>query len=218
MAFNFSPKIITNGLILYLDAANSKSYDNSSDNWIDLVRKTETTVDSNINFSNDGNGSFEMSGTTHEILSPALSELSNTSFTLCGWVKGNFSLFNSFGTWIGYDGLRRILIRNDGKLLSQLSGNFLSNGNISSNSWHYITYMYDKENLKEYYYINGEYDSEQVASGSEEWSSSFYFGQYDLSSNYKLFGNVSLAQIYNKALTSKEIKDNYDTLKNRFKI
>jgi hypothetical protein len=38
MAYNFSPKIITDGLVLYLDAANTRSYPGSGTVWTDLSR------------------------------------------------------------------------------------------------------------------------------------------------------------------------------------
>jgi hypothetical protein len=33
MAFNYSPKIVTDGLVLYLDAANRYSYPGSGTTW-----------------------------------------------------------------------------------------------------------------------------------------------------------------------------------------
>ena len=38
MAFNFSPKVVTDGLVLYLDAANPKSIVSGSTIWTDLSR------------------------------------------------------------------------------------------------------------------------------------------------------------------------------------
>ena len=38
MAFNYSPKVVTDGLVLYLDAANTKSYPGSGITWTDLSR------------------------------------------------------------------------------------------------------------------------------------------------------------------------------------
>ena len=38
MAFHYSPKIVTDGLVLYLDAANTKSYVPSSTPWNDISR------------------------------------------------------------------------------------------------------------------------------------------------------------------------------------
>ena len=38
MAFHYSPKIVTDGLILYLDAANSKSFSTASNTWFDISK------------------------------------------------------------------------------------------------------------------------------------------------------------------------------------
>jgi len=38
MSFNYSPKIVTDGLVLYLDAANIKSYVSGSTIWRDISR------------------------------------------------------------------------------------------------------------------------------------------------------------------------------------
>lgn len=38
MSFNFSPKIVKDGLVLYLDAANPNSYISGSTNWTDISR------------------------------------------------------------------------------------------------------------------------------------------------------------------------------------
>ena len=38
MAFSFSPRIVTDGLVLYLDAANQRSYPGSGTTWSDISR------------------------------------------------------------------------------------------------------------------------------------------------------------------------------------
>jgi len=38
MAFSYSPKIVTDGLVLYLDAANPYSYVSGSTSWNDISR------------------------------------------------------------------------------------------------------------------------------------------------------------------------------------
>ncbi len=48
MAFHHSPRIVTDGLVLYLDAANSKSYPGSGTNWYDLSgNKNDFVIDNN---------------------------------------------------------------------------------------------------------------------------------------------------------------------------
>ena len=44
MAFRYSPKIVTDGLVLYLDAANPKSYVSGSTLWNDLTINSNNGV------------------------------------------------------------------------------------------------------------------------------------------------------------------------------
>jgi hypothetical protein len=60
-----TPPIITSGLTLYLDAANSKSYVTGSTRWNDLggLRNSGSLV-SGSGFSTDGGGSITFPGST----------------------------------------------------------------------------------------------------------------------------------------------------------
>jgi hypothetical protein len=44
MAFNYSPKVVTDGLVLYLDAANPKSYVSGSTTWTDLGSNNSNAI------------------------------------------------------------------------------------------------------------------------------------------------------------------------------
>jgi hypothetical protein len=62
MSFNYSPKIVTDGLVLYLDAANTKSYVSGSTVWNDLSRSGYNGTLTNgptFNISNGGSISFD---------------------------------------------------------------------------------------------------------------------------------------------------------------
>ena len=45
MAFNYSPKIVTDGLVFAVDAANKKSYPGSGTTWTDLAGSSNTSLD-----------------------------------------------------------------------------------------------------------------------------------------------------------------------------
>lgn len=74
MGLNHSPRIVTNGLVVYLDAANRRSYPGSGSTWYDL-----SGLDNHISFPDmptwDGTG-FTFNGTTN--YGTANSNLSNT--------------------------------------------------------------------------------------------------------------------------------------------
>jgi hypothetical protein len=59
MALSHSPSIVTDGLVLYLDAANRKSYPGTGTGWFDLSGRNNTGILTNSpTFSNANGGSF----------------------------------------------------------------------------------------------------------------------------------------------------------------
>lgn len=64
MSFNFSPKIVTDGLVLYMDAANNSSYISGSTIWYDLSKNNNTgTLVNNPTFSSTNKGNINFDGT-----------------------------------------------------------------------------------------------------------------------------------------------------------
>jgi hypothetical protein len=64
MAFNYSPKIVTDGLVLYLDAANPKSYVSGSTTWSDISRGGNNGILTNgPTFNSSNGGSIVFDGT-----------------------------------------------------------------------------------------------------------------------------------------------------------
>lgn len=68
MAFHYSPKIVTDGLVMYLDAANTKSYVSGSTSWNDISRGGNNgTLINGVGFSNQGVPRFILDGTDDRI-------------------------------------------------------------------------------------------------------------------------------------------------------
>jgi hypothetical protein len=65
MSLNYSPRIVTDGLVLYLDAANTKSYFGSGASWNDLSRsRINSDLINGPTFNND-NGGRNLKGTIY---------------------------------------------------------------------------------------------------------------------------------------------------------
>jgi len=63
MSFNFSPKIVTDGLVLYLDAANTKSFISGSTTWNDISKnKNDGTLINGPTFNPNNMGSIVFDG------------------------------------------------------------------------------------------------------------------------------------------------------------
>ena len=68
MSFSFSPKIVTDGLVLYLDAANTRSYVSGSTVWTDLSRVGNNGLLINgPTFNSLNNGSIVFNGTNQYV-------------------------------------------------------------------------------------------------------------------------------------------------------
>lgn len=90
MATYYSPKIVTDGLVLYLDAANPKSYPGSGTTWFDLTNNGNNgTISSGEFVSGEFGGYLRNSGNASNFfyISIAHSTTLNSAFTVTtgGW-------------------------------------------------------------------------------------------------------------------------------------
>ena len=60
MAVGYNPRIVTNGLVLCLDAGNTRSYPGSGTTWTNLTNNAVTTISGTTSFST---GSLSFNGT-----------------------------------------------------------------------------------------------------------------------------------------------------------
>jgi hypothetical protein len=63
MAGTVAPNIVTDGLVLYLDAANVKSYVSGSTTWVDIAAGNNVTLTNGPTFNSGNNGSIVFDGT-----------------------------------------------------------------------------------------------------------------------------------------------------------
>jgi hypothetical protein len=62
MGLGHSPSIVRDGLVLYLDAANPKSYPGSGTTWFDLKGTSNSTLSNGPTFVNSNKGYFSFDG------------------------------------------------------------------------------------------------------------------------------------------------------------
>jgi hypothetical protein len=102
MALDHGPKIVTNGLVFNLDAADRTSYPGSGTTWSDIsgYRANSTLVNgptySSLNFGSiafDGVNDYATTYTTPTLLQ------GDPSFTVCSWMKRTGDGGVNTGTW-----------------------------------------------------------------------------------------------------------------------
>jgi hypothetical protein len=97
MAFFHSPRIVTDGLVLALDAANSLSYPGSGTTWTDLSGKGNNgTLVNGPTFSPTNGGSIVFDGTNDYISFPNNPNLDSQAITMESWSNPGEVFQNGF--------------------------------------------------------------------------------------------------------------------------
>ena len=220
MAINVRPNIVTNGLVLNLDAANIKSYPRSGTTWRDLSGLGNNgTLTNGPTFNSANGGSIVFDGVDDYVQTNYVSQLNN--FSVCSWFKNNSStgyariVDKSYqtGFWFGQDGLN--VNRWGGGIRQTINYGFIT---LSNNDWHYlvmtrsgtlsILYGDGITNTNTFTCGVGTTDTTALSVGGTVNDGA---GQRDW---YK--GNIATVQLYNRALSPSEILQNYNATKTRF--
>jgi hypothetical protein len=244
MSFNYSPKIVTDGLVLYLDAANTKSYVSGSTSWNDLtIINNVGTLINGASFNTLNNGSIEFDGTNQWCRLIDYPEYrNNTNMSLSVWFNfsslptNTLSLINKGPQdaslnrnyfWLHYTNGATPATKNlwweggggSGSTdLFQLRYNWAPN----INTWYNVTSTFEPNLVK--IYLNGELVISSattvsiVAANLVSSSYPFAIGTYRNNLFYNFPGKINLPMFYRKTLSQQEVLQNFNTTKSRFGI
>ena len=231
MATNYNTSIITDGLVLCLDAANVKSYPGSGTTWTDLSGNSNNgTLVNSPTYLVTNNGSLVFNGTSDYISVPSSTALNpTTAITIESWVK-----FSTTGTriiWCGKgDGVSNPTTQYwmektvADKIMIYLSFGAsapnvtLKNTTIVAGIWYHIVATYDGATIKGY--VNGVIDPTTYSySGILTTTSTiFSIGRLGTYNGLYMNGNVSGIKIYNTALSADEVLQNFNATRGRYGI
>jgi hypothetical protein len=219
------PKIVTNGLVLYLDAANPKSFVSGSTVWNDLTTYiTNGTITNGPTYNSSNGGSIVFDGSDDCILLNNLTAYSNTQpHTYCAWTyTTNFGvsykwIINNGGSATGTS---LITYNNNGyKVGFFYQGGVAfqsSTGTLTLNTWNFISAVYNGVNSVTFY-INGA-EAGTASVGAATWAASGNIPRIGTwyNGSYPFQGRLSNVQVYNRALSAQEVQQNYNAMKKRF--
>ena len=214
MAFFHSPRLITDGLVMYVDAANPKSYPGTGSTWYDLTTNghnlslgssvslttyNDTTV---LHFPEDSNG-YGRNSTLN---------LSSSNFTVISWVR-KLSNNNNGRTITAYSN-NWLLAHHD-----DTYGDYYAEGWVNDISspksdtiWRMYTGTGHISNDQYSLFINDQNEVRNSANGSQGPNG------WNLNNQYSQYSNCEIANLicYNRVLTDSEIQQNYNAFKTRF--
>jgi hypothetical protein len=214
-------------LVLYLDAANRKSYPGSGVTWSDLsIGGNIGTLTNGPTYSTENQGYFTFDGTNDYVIGPSISSQLTGDITVEAWIY----LTSAAGDWVriigtgGTDGTNRtfgLWYSTDRKLLWQRYGAgdpgiFPSTPTMDTGRWHHVAAT--TNGSIHFLYLNGSVIGSNI-SASGPWSASgiavtlAYAGFHTYHN-----GRISNARIHTRGLSQVEILQNFNATRGRFGI
>jgi hypothetical protein len=221
MGLTHSPKIVTDGLVLCLDAANTRSYPGTGTTWTDLKGGNSGTLTNmdGANFSSDNGGSLSFDGSDEYIdYGDILDDLISDSLTMCCFcnlstLSGVQNIFTkSASYWLHKESstqkFRFKVETSSGRKETE------ANLTLSTNRFYFVVGVLNSSSIS--IYVDGVKYTETSFSGTFNKSSyPLRVGAWALGPH--LFrGSIANASIYNRALTADEVQQNYNATKGRF--
>jgi len=220
------PDLVSNGLVMHLDAANVKSYAPSATTWIDITNNNYNgALYSGITFNSDNKGSLYLNGTSYIEILNSESDFNLPVLTYSGWLKNTSgSLF-----WDRVMSKKLNYTDNNGYEISLAtgtdstlyiggsSGTFgtITGINWINSGWHNLVIIFSGSTVSAY--IDNSYKGQANIASIQPNSRTLKLGRIDGEIGLTQWrGNMAHIMIYNRALTASEISQNYYSLKSRF--
>ena len=231
MGTKYNPRVITNGLQVYLDAGNSRSYPGSGSIWYDLKGNRNFTLNNSpVYISTSAGGSIGFTAaSSHYANATSLQTLSN--WTVEVWHYYTAAPVGTYPVIVGqvYPGINNSINFSLGTTTTSSFGTtdmrigYFTSGAwqqtssgyaMTPNRWHHVIGTCDSSNLK--IYINGSlqittaHNNTAVSSTGDillmkRWDASDFWG-----------GHLSTVKIYDRALSAQEVLQNYNATKKRY--
>lgn len=217
MAFRYSPKIVTDGLVLYLDAANTKSYVSGSTTWNDISRGGNNgTLVNGPTFNSQNGGSIVFDGTNDyvSISNPINQPNLQQEWSVMSWInvanKTQQKLINGInnGLYISYTNSESSLLYING-----IPNDYYTYGNdLTDIGWVMVTFRFKNSTGARTIFRNttniSTFGPNQTSTPSGI-SSTLLIGS-------GVQGKLANILIYDRYITDQEITQNYNATKSRF--
>lgn len=221
MAIVYNTNIVTNGLVLCLDAANVKSYSGSGTTWSDATRKGNSgTLTGGPTFNSANGGSIVLDGVDDYVAINCASNLvrafnSTTQFVIklptYGGAQRNILSYRSVNTlYIG---------KQSGGIFcyyNTLNEPAYTVGSIADNATVCVAVTCDATNNLLTVYINGVQAGQVTRTGwLTTYNTTMTIGGNDLEF---MLGNFYSFSHYDRVLTAAEVAQNFEALRGRYGI
>jgi hypothetical protein len=224
MSLLHSPKIVTNGLVLCLDAADRKSYPGTGTIWTDRSGNGNNGIHTGVTVSN---GSMVFNGSSHIEINNPIVNSSYTELTVEVFFRtttartelilenGSNYLYNSF--YLAKENTTQLTFEIYGPTYDARFCSIL----YQINQWYHFVGSW-KAGERADIYLNG-IKSNGVSIGSIisnliNGNTNFFIGKRPGIDTYNFNGEIPIVKVYNRKLSDKEIEQNFNVARGRFGI
>jgi hypothetical protein len=222
-----SLEIVTDGLVLCLDAANPRSYPKSGTTWSDLAGANDGTLTNGPTFDADDKGSIVFDGANDYVdLGTSASISTSSAFSLDCWVNltsygGNYpsiiqlktNTSNGWNVSLSESSSYRGIVFGSSSTWSRLK----TDNPPSVGNWHHISIIYDTSNYS--VYLNLSLQGLTTAGGFNSTTQNNYLGSTNQAARGATDtwnGYISNVKLYNRAISAGEVLQNYEATIGRY--
>ena len=222
MSNQYGPRIVTDGLVLCLDAGNSKSYPGSGASWFDLSGNTYNLTNGPM-YSSNNQGIISFDGIDDRVTTLTNIAFGSNPFTINLWLRPIGIQGPSAGVMCiaaGGASTNWQISFSDNGFLEFRGGNTPILTSFSSsalnNQWTNMTIVRESTSTNGFkIYINNVLDITSTITNDFSQNVGYRIGVNRANVNhYK--GNISSICIYNLALSHNTVSQNYNAIKGRF--
>lgn len=219
-----SNTIVTDGLVLNLDAGNASSYSGTGTTWTDLSGNSNNATLYNspvFNSSNGGNLTFNGTNNYGEVPNNSSLASISSAITVSAWFKksqgtGYKGLVDKGRDGYGAWSLNVDETTNKVTFKAKIAGvnrSIVANANYLNDGWMHVVGVFDGTNLS--IYQNG-YISNSANYPGALGTNSVTVRVGSANDGLYFNGSVSQVLIYNRALSATEVTQNYNAISGRY--
>ena len=211
-------KIITDGLVLCLDAADRNSYVSSSSTWRDVAGSNNGTLINGPTFNTGSGGSIVFDGTNDYITLPTNTNIpiSSSQYSINVWFSATSFGVGGLVGWGSYGASRTVTalrFNNNGFSHYWWGDDLIIALSMSTNTWYNVVAQHNGTTRQ--LYLNTQIIAQDTPGAHNvPYATNLTVGVTN-TSEY-LNARIGIAQIYNRALSATEVLQNYNALKTRF--
>jgi hypothetical protein len=226
----YQAPIVTNGLVLAVDAGNIVSYESGSTIAYSLTGSLNGSLINGVGYLPNNGGTWDFDGTDDYLnfsVPSALNFTSSDAFSTEAWINWDGGAQpNNAGHIIGktYGNYRTFLLTNTnpGRISFRLGLNTLTCDTpsiILTNTWYHVVSTFNPSTFTSKIYVNG---VERASNTNVNINWSTTSGNFQIGNspgeNYYFNGKITNGRVYKKTLTPEEVSQNFNAQRQRFGI